>query len=105
MVAQYSTAIPLLFHLPSCKFPFTGQPVWKTRSHETVHLKVVGIFPVAAYNGGSRNVAKHYRVLIRMKVKLDELNRPGVQLAGASVTCPCIVSFRQGCVNSCIPDG
>ena len=25
-----------------------------------------------------------------MKVKLDELNRPGVQLAGASVTCPCI---------------
>jgi hypothetical protein len=52
--------------------------------------EVLGIFPVAAYNGGSRNVAKLYRVLTRMNVKLDELNRPGVQLAGASVTCPCI---------------
>jgi hypothetical protein len=52
--------------------------------------EVVGIFPVASYNGGSRNVTKLYRVLTRMKVKLDELNRPGVQLAGASVTCPCI---------------
>ena len=51
---------------------------------------VLGIFPVAAYNGGGRNVAKLYRVLTRMKVKLDELSRPGVQLAGASVTCPCI---------------
>ena len=52
--------------------------------------EVLGIFPVAAYNGGSRNVGKLYRVLTRMKVKLDELNRPGVQLAGSSVTCPCI---------------
>jgi hypothetical protein len=51
---------------------------------------VLGIFPVAAYNGGPRNVAKLYRVLTRMKVKLDELSRPGVQLAGASVTCPCV---------------
>jgi len=52
--------------------------------------EVLGIFPVAAYNGGSRNVGKLYRVLTRMKVSLGELNRPGVQLAGASVTCPCI---------------
>jgi hypothetical protein len=52
--------------------------------------EVLGIFPVAAYNGGSRNVTKLYRVLTRMKVKLDELNRPGVQLAGSAVTCPCI---------------
>jgi hypothetical protein len=52
--------------------------------------QVLGIFPVAAYNGGSRNVAKLYRVLTRMKVKLDELNRPGAQLTGASVSCPCI---------------
>jgi hypothetical protein len=51
---------------------------------------VLGIFPVAAYNGGFRNVAKLYRALTRMKVKLEELNSPGVQLAGASVTCPCI---------------
>ena len=52
--------------------------------------EVLGIFPVAAYNGGGRNVAKLYRVLTRMNIRLDELNRPGAQLAGASVTCPCI---------------
>jgi hypothetical protein len=52
--------------------------------------EVLGIFPVAAYNGGPRNVAKLYRVLTGMKVKLDELSRPGVQLAVASVTCPCV---------------
>jgi hypothetical protein len=50
---------------------------------------VLGIFPVAAYNGGPRNVTKLYRVLTRMKVKLDELSRP-VQLAKTSVTCPCV---------------
>jgi hypothetical protein len=52
--------------------------------------EVLGIFPVAAYNGGSRNVAKLYRVLTRMKVNLDELSRPGVQVAGSSVACPCV---------------
>ena len=52
--------------------------------------EVLGIFPVAAYNGGSRNVMKLYRVLSRMNVKLDGLSRPGVQLTGASVTCPCV---------------
>jgi hypothetical protein len=51
---------------------------------------VLGIFPVAAYNGGPRNVTKLHRVLTRMKVKLDELSRPGVQLAGAAVKCPCV---------------
>jgi hypothetical protein len=52
--------------------------------------EVLGIFPVAAYNGGPRNVTKLYRVLTRMKVKLDDLSRPGVQLAAAPVTCPCV---------------
>lgn len=51
---------------------------------------VLGIFPVAAYNGGPRNVTKLYRVLTRIKVDLDELSRPGVQPAGSSVTCPCV---------------
>ncbi|MFL6606489.1 MAG: hypothetical protein ACJ8R9_34890 [Steroidobacteraceae bacterium] len=54
------------------------------------HPEVLGIFPVAAYNGGSRNVTKLYRVLTRMKVGLDELSHPGVQLAGAAVSCPCV---------------
>ena len=51
---------------------------------------VLGIFPVAAYNGGPRNVTKLYRVLTRMKVDLDELSRPGEHPAGSSVTCPCV---------------
>jgi hypothetical protein len=51
---------------------------------------VLGIFPVAAYNGGPRNVTKLYRVLTRMKIELDQLRRPGVQIAEAPVTCPCV---------------
>ena len=51
---------------------------------------VLGIFPVAAYNGGPRNVTKLYRVLTRMKVGLDELSRVGVQPPEDSVTCPCV---------------
>jgi hypothetical protein len=51
---------------------------------------VLGIFPVAAYNGGPRNVKKLYRVLTRMNIELDELRRPGVQIAGTPVTCPCV---------------
>ena len=51
---------------------------------------VLGIFPVAAYNGGPRNVAKLYRVLTRMKVGLNELSRPGEQPEDDSVRCPCV---------------
>ncbi len=51
---------------------------------------VLGIFPVAAYNGGPRNVGKLYRVLDRMDVKLDELTRPREQAADSPVTCPCV---------------
>ncbi len=51
---------------------------------------VLGIFPVAAYNGGSRNVSKLYRVLNRTKVKLDQLSRPAEQTAATAVTCPCV---------------
>lgn len=51
---------------------------------------VLGIFPVAAYNGGPRNVAKLYRVLNRMKVALNELSPPGEQLEDDPVRCPCV---------------
>jgi hypothetical protein len=60
------------------------------RSAYRANPVVLGIFPVAAYNGGPRNVTKLYRVLARMKVKLDELSRPGVQPGGSSVKCPCV---------------
>jgi hypothetical protein len=51
---------------------------------------VLGIFPVAAYNGGPRNVAKLYRVLTKMHVQLDELSLPQGQAIDYSVKCPCI---------------
>jgi hypothetical protein len=51
---------------------------------------VLGIFPVAAYNGGPRNVTRLYGVLTRMDVQLDELTRPQPELAVSSVKCPCV---------------
>lgn len=54
--------------------------------------KVLGIFPVAAYNGGPRNVTKLYRVIQRMQVNLEDLRPPGAQLEGQPVACPCLWS-------------
>jgi hypothetical protein len=51
---------------------------------------VLGIFPVAAYNGGPRNVTKLYRVLAKMNVGLDELTRPSAELIDSPVKCPCV---------------
>jgi len=51
---------------------------------------VLGIFPVAAYNGGPRNVAKLYKVLGRMNVELDELSRPQALAVDEAVRCPCV---------------
>jgi hypothetical protein len=51
---------------------------------------VLGIFPVAAYNGGGRNVAKLYRALNRMGVQLAELRRAGRLAEGSTVVCPCV---------------
>jgi len=57
---------------------------------------VLGIFPVAAYNGGPRNVTKLYRVLQRMKVQLDELSRPQAEVTASSVKCPCVWKTEGG---------
>ena len=51
---------------------------------------VLGIFPVAAYNGGPRNVTKLHRVLTRMDVQLHELSRPHAELIDSPVKCPCV---------------
>ncbi|HEV7606342.1 MAG TPA: hypothetical protein VGO61_03355 [Steroidobacteraceae bacterium] len=51
---------------------------------------VLGIFPVAAYNGGPRNVNKLYGVLKRMKVELGELSRAQAEDADSEVKCPCV---------------
>lgn len=50
---------------------------------------VLGIFPVAAYNGGPRNVTKLYGVMNRTGVKLEDLRRPGEQPEDRPVSCPC----------------
>ncbi len=52
--------------------------------------RVLGIFPVAAYNGGPKNVTKLYKVMTKMKMKLEELRSPGEQPEGRPVTCPCL---------------
>jgi hypothetical protein len=54
------------------------------------NMKVLGIFPVAAYNGGPRNVTKLYRVIQRMRVNLEDLRPPGEQPEGRTVPCPCL---------------
>jgi hypothetical protein len=54
------------------------------------NMQVLGIFPVAAYNGGPRNVTKLYNVMKKMRVKLEELSRPGEAPPGKKVTCPCL---------------
>jgi hypothetical protein len=55
--------------------------------------EVIGIFAVAAYNGGPRNVAKLYRALDRMGVQISELRRAGQPMPGSAVACPCV--WRQ----------
>jgi hypothetical protein len=52
--------------------------------------EVLGIFPVAAYNGGPRNVTKLYNVMRRAGVRPADLRAPGEQVAWARVTCPCL---------------
>jgi hypothetical protein len=54
------------------------------------NMEVLGIFPVAAYNGGPRNVTKLYNTMKKMGVKLEDLRLPGEQAGGKPVNCPCL---------------
>ncbi len=54
------------------------------------NMQVLGIFPVAAYNGGAKNVGKLYKVMKKMKVKLDELSAPADVPQVNNVPCPCL---------------
>lgn len=68
------------------------------------NMQVLGIFPVAAYNGGPRNVTKLYKVMNRMKVKLAELRRPEEDYEGKKVPCPCLWKATEaGVVPVAIP--
>ena len=52
--------------------------------------EVLGIFPVAAYNGGPRNVTKLYGTMKKMGVRLEDIRLPGEQPKVKPVTCPCL---------------
>jgi hypothetical protein len=54
------------------------------------NMKVLGIFPVAAYNGGPRNVTRLHRAMQRMGVNIEDLRAPGEQPEGYPVPCPCV---------------
>jgi hypothetical protein len=54
------------------------------------NMHVLGIFPVAAYNGGPKNVKKLAKSIKKMNVTLEELRPPGEMPEGSSVTCPCL---------------
>jgi hypothetical protein len=58
---------------------------WPYRDNKVV----LGIFPVAAYNGGPRNVTKLYGVMKRVGVQPENLRAPGQLPPGSSITCPC----------------
>lgn len=51
--------------------------------------EVLGIFPVAAYNGGPRNVARLYGAMQRVGVRPEDLRLAGEHPPGARVACPC----------------
>jgi hypothetical protein len=53
------------------------------------NMKVLGIFPVAAYNGGPRNVTRLERAMKRAGVGLAELRPAGEESEGKAVACPC----------------
>ena len=63
------------------------------------NMKVLGIFPVAAYNGGPRNVTKLHREIERMGVNIEDLRAPGEQPEGDAVPCPCLWSEGPGGVE------
>lgn len=54
------------------------------------NMKVLGIFPVAAYNGGPKNVKKLYKVTQKMGVALEDLRPPAERSSGSAVNCPCL---------------
>lgn len=60
---------------------------------------VLGIFPVAAYNGGPRNVTKLYGVMKRVGVRPVDLRAPGQMPPGTAVTCPCFWTESFGGVR------
>jgi hypothetical protein len=60
---------------------------------------VLGIFPVAAYNGGPRNATRLYNVVKNAKVQLKDLRQPGEQPATRPVACPCLWKQDQDVVR------
>jgi hypothetical protein len=53
----------------------------------------LGVFPVAAYNGGPRNVTRLARVVRRLGVDVEDLRLPDEESPETAVACPCL--WRQ----------
>jgi hypothetical protein len=70
------------------------------RSAYRTNPQVLGIFAVAAYNGGPRNVAKLYRALDRMGVQPGELRRAGALTPDSAVVCPCVWREQSSVVRA-----
>ncbi len=64
------------------------------------NMDVLGIFPVAAYNGGPRNVKKLSRVIQKLGVRLEELRGVPTAPEEYSARCPCIWYERKGNMRS-----
>jgi hypothetical protein len=62
----------------------------QTRQAYWDNKRVLGILPVAAYNGGPRNVVRLQRVIDRMQVTLADLRPPGELPPNSLVSCPCL---------------
>jgi hypothetical protein len=67
-----------------------GQMRPNIRAAYRANMKVLGIFPVAAYNGGPRNVTKLYRVISRLGIALEDLRPPAEEPEERQVACPCL---------------
>ena len=76
-----------------------GQMTADIRAVYARNQHVLGIFPVAAYNGGPKNVKKLAAVVKKAGVKLDELRPAGELEEGSKVKCPCLWKERNGQVQ------
>lgn len=75
-----------------------GQMSTRIRDAYRANREVMGIFPVAAYNGGPRNVARLTRAIHNLRVELADLRQPGEHLADRPVACPCLWKQVQDAV-------
>ncbi len=63
------------------------------------NMEVLGIFPVAAYNGGPKNVEKLSREMERLGVRIEMLREVPDDPPLTAVDCPCLWHEHKGAVR------